>query len=136
MELTASNRLIQPPDVIIPVGNGIIVKDTQLFCMGDSSEGGILIPTVAGDKKYGIGEVVAVGPKCVEVKEGDCVVFQIASGAGMDPIPNGTKYPDRFKLVETSLCIVCRIPKEKVDAEKARKTAEANAAAGAVEAAK
>jgi len=131
MEISASNRLIQPPDIIIPVGNGIIVKDTQLFCIGNTSAGGIEIPDAAGDKKYGIGEVVAVGPRCVEVQEGDCVVFQIASGAGMDPIPNGTSYPTRFKLVETSLCIVCRIPKTKVDAEKAKKAAEAEAAATA-----
>lgn len=120
MELTASNRIVQPPAEIFPVGNGIIVKDTNLFCLGSTTAGGIHLPDQAGDKKYGIGLVLRTGPKCSEVKEGDCVVFQLAAAAGMDPIPNGTSNPDRFKLVETSLCIVCRIPKERVDEELAK----------------
>lgn len=129
MEPTASNRIVLAPSNVRPVSNGIIVKNTDLFCVGNTTESGIALPSSAGDKKYGIGEVVAIGPKCAEVEVGDCVVFQLAAAAGMDPIPNGLQHSDRFKLVETSTCIVCRIPAETVEAEKKAQAEKAAAAA-------
>ena len=120
MEPTASNRIVQAPAVIRAVANALIVQETDLFCVGTTTEGGIHIPMIAGDKKYGIGEVVSRGPKCETVEEGDIVVFQLAAGAGMDPIPNGTAHPTRFEIIESSVGIVCRIPKDQVDAERAR----------------
>lgn len=119
--LTSSNKVLAiPHDSVQAIGQAVIVRDTELFCLGETTESGIIIPDKAGDRKYGIGEVVATGPLVKEVGVGDVLVFLLASSSGMDPIPNGLSKAVLFKTVENSMSIICRIPAEAVQAEKER----------------
>lgn len=118
MTPTATNKIVSFDESLVrAIGNALIVKNTGLFASEAKSEGGIYLPdsTIGSTKKYNVGVVVSRGKKVEEVDVGDVVVYQTATAAGVDPIPNGAKPSILFKIVETSLAIVCRVPKNDVE---------------------
>jgi co-chaperonin GroES (HSP10) len=68
------------------------------------------------EKKYDIGEVIAVGSECKEIKLGDIVLYQ--RNAAMR-IPNGIDAPFMYKLEETPIAIVAVLDKQPEDVVKA-----------------
>ena len=113
----SENKLIYLPDnfedVVQIVGKGIIVKATKAYNT-DKSKGGIVLIESKNDvyeKKYDIGEVVAVGPDVSErIRPGVIVIYQRSRAFRMPNAEDKGNDARYHKLEETILDIICILP--------------------------
>jgi co-chaperonin GroES (HSP10) len=104
-------RLITiPEDKVSAVGRGVIFKRSEQYSKG-TGEGGIIIASSDDglEKKYMLGEVVAVGKDVEEVKRGDVIVVVKQT---VHRIPNGTHPPVLFKTEENAMAIIAVLPND------------------------
>jgi co-chaperonin GroES (HSP10) len=111
-----TNKLILIPlGVPVAIRQSFIVKDTNHYCSPKTKEG-LLLPesdsTDMVDKKYRIGEVISVGSECVDIKLGDIVIYMVHAASR---IPNGAAEAIMYKLDETPMGVLCRLPKQEGD---------------------
>lgn len=107
---TASNKFVSLPESDVrAIGKGVIVKQTDKLCSKETESG--IIPTASQQKKYDIGEVIAIGSLVEELEVGDVVLYQTAPSVAY-PLPNGLKDSYLTKIEESSGIIVAVIGKD------------------------
>lgn len=110
------NKLITIPlEGLRSCRGSFIVKRTTQYC-SPKTEGGIVLPGDSEadlvEKKYDIGEVVAIGSEVREIKVGDIVVY--ARNAAWR-LPNGINQAWLFKLEETPAGVICILPPQPME---------------------
>lgn len=114
----SENKLIYLPDnfedIVKLVGKAIIVKKTMAYCQQKSKHGIILMEREHDpmEKKYDVGEVVAIGPEVQIVKLGDIVIYQMSTRFRLPHAADeGISNPSYGKIEETTTHIMCILPK-------------------------
>lgn len=93
-----------------PIRGSLLVRKTTQYCAPKTASGIVLPPDSTADmvdKKYDIGEVIAIGSEVKEVAVGDVVVYQRMAAMRL---PNGLDEATIFKLEETPMAILCVLP--------------------------
>lgn len=121
MDLTPNNnKMIYLPEnfaeVVKVPGKGIILRRTMKYCR-TKSKAGIVLPDDADgrksfEKKYSVGEVVAVGPDVEETKVGDVVIYNHETAYRIPDAdnPSSDVNPRFMRIDETSVHIMAILP--------------------------
>lgn len=105
-----------PEHLVQPFNRGIIVRYTMSFFMSETEGGIVFAQDKKFEKKFSLGEVIAIGPMVdgTQINVGDILVYQSAAAFR---IPNGTKSgADTLFKAEwgDSLCCIVRLPNPKL----------------------
>ena len=98
------------PLCLKPVGKGIIVTRTVQYTKRTIGKSKLILPQGFDqevERKFDIGEVLAIGKDVVEVSVGDIVVYQISTAFR---VPNGIDNPICWKIEEFSMSVIALLP--------------------------
>ena len=106
--MDTNNKIIHMPLILKPCGKGIIIHRTDQYTM--KRYGQIVLPQGKdqyAERKYDVGEVLAIGRDVEEVEVGDIVLWQVSTGFR---IPNGVNSSRCWKVEEFPMSIVAILP--------------------------
>ena len=99
-----------PADRVRAVGYGVIIERTDQYSKSSTQAGIIVAGTEDGfEKKFMLGEVIAIGAKVTEVAVGDIVV---AVKQTCHRLPNGFSPAALWKTEENALSIIAVLPND------------------------